>query len=171
MKTAIALIILIALYFSFFFGDGVLYDASQNALNWFNAEHSKNAYLGLMLLLAGIALYLFALDKSDKRKAEHITDELIKNIKETGVYAATTENTGFGEVHLQAMITFQDSGFILQVTQKSNDERAAILVDKKFLSWVALVKYLEQETKFSLTDFLPKAGPEIQLPREDATIK
>lgn len=171
MKTAIALVILIALYLSFYFSGGVLYSASQEIFDWVNAQHGKDAYLEWAFLLLVIAAYLFMLDKSDRRKAEKITDELIKKIKNSGVYATATENTGFGEVHLQAMISFQDSGFILQIKQISNTENTATLLDRKFLSWGELVKYIDRETKYSLTDFLPKADPEFQLSQHDATAK
>lgn len=170
MKTAIALVILFALYLSFLFGNGILYSASQDVLNWLNAEHGKSWYLGLTLLLAGIVAYFFILERTDKRKDEKIANELIKNIKSSGVYATTTSNTGFGEVHLEAMITFQDSGFILRIKQISNGDRA-LLVDQKFLSWKELLKYIELETEFSVENFLPEASHELQLLQKDAHAK
>ena len=111
MKIVIVLVVLIALYLSFLFNGGTLYSASQDAMDWLNTIHGRNGYFGVLLLLTGLAVYLFTLEKSDKKNSEHITDELIKHIKDTGVYATTTENTGFGEVHLNATIKFQDSGF------------------------------------------------------------
>jgi hypothetical protein len=167
MKIVIVLVVLIALYLSFLFNGGALYNASQDILDWLNTIHGKSGFLGALLLLIGLAVYLFTLEKSDKKNAEHITDELIKNIKTTGVYATTTENTGFGEVHLNATIKFQDSGFILTIKQNSNSENEVILVDKKFLSWSELLKFIDLETKFSLLDFIPSASPEFQLPQKD----
>lgn len=168
MKTAIVLAILIVLYFSFLFSDGLLYNAVEETLDWFNAEHEKTLYSGLLVLLLGLATYLFTLEKSDKRKQEELTDELISIIKNTGAYAETTDNTGFGEVHLGATITFKDSGFILRIKQIPNNEQAIALLDKKFLSWNELVTYINSETKFSLEDFLHEASPELQLPHKDA---
>ena len=171
MKIAIALVILIALYLSFLFSNGPLYSNAEEVLDWFNAEHGESWYTGLVILLLGIAGYLYIVDKSDKRKAEKITDELINNIKTSGVHATTTKNTGFGEVYLEATITFQDSGFILRIKQISNTEQTTTLLDKKFLSWRELLKYIESETNFSLEDFLPVASPEFQLPQKDARAK
>ncbi|MGD8939548.1 MAG: hypothetical protein PVJ72_09220 [Gammaproteobacteria bacterium] len=166
MKIVIVLVVLIALYLSFLFNGGTLYSASQDAMDWLNTIHGRNGYFGVLLLLTGLAVYLFTLEKSDKKNSEHITDELIKHIKDTGVYATTTENTGFGEVHLNAAIKFQDSGFILTIKQNSNGENDAILVNKKFLSWTELLKFIDLETKFSLLEFTPSASPEFQLPQK-----
>jgi len=167
----VALVVLIALYLSFYFAEGVLYSTSLDVLHWLNTEHGKSKYLGVLLLISCIISYLFMLEKSDKRKMDKTTDELIKNIKATGIHAAKTENTGFGEVYLEAAITFEDSGFILQVTQKSTTEKTVLLTEKKFLSWGDLLKYIDSESEFSLLDFLPKISPEFQLPQEDAHAK
>jgi len=171
MRTAIALVILIALYLSFYFSGGVLYTASQEFFSWLNAQQGKNAYLGGIIFLVCIALYLYILDRSDKRKSERLINELINHIKSAGAYASTNENTGFGEVHLHASITFQDSGFILRIKQNSNSGNAIILVDKKFLSWKELVAYIEAETEFTVADFLPTASAEQQVPPKDAHAK
>jgi hypothetical protein len=168
MKTGIVLLILIAIYFSFLFSDGLLYSAVEETLDWFNAEHEKTLYSALVVLLSGLAAYLFTLEKSDKRRQEKLTDELILIIKNTGAYATTTDNTGFGEVHLEATITFKDSGFILRIKQIPSNDQAINLLDKKFLSWNELVTYIESETQFSLEDFLNEASPELQLPQKDA---
>ena len=171
MRTAIALVILIALYFSFYFSGGLLYTASQEFFSWIHAQQGKNAYLGGIIILLSIALYLYVLDRSDKRKSERLINELIKHIKNTGAYASTTENTGFGEVHLNASITFQDSGFILRIKQNSSSGNAIILVDTKFLSWRELVAYIEAETEFTVADFLPTGDSEHQVPHKDAHAK
>ena len=171
MKTIIALIVLIALYLSFFFGEGILYNSFVEALSWLNNQHGSKAFIGALLLLTGIAIYLFTLERSDKEKEQQITDLLINNIKNQGVYATRMENTGFGEVHLKAMITFQDSAFLLQIKQNSNSDHETLLVDKAFLSWRELTKYIDVETHFELVDFLPKIGPEFQLSNKDAIAK
>ena len=165
MKTWIGLIILVVLYISFVFGEGIFYDISLRTIDWLNEEHGRKGYLGWMALIFVAASYLLFMEKMDKKKEESATNELIKAIKETGVHAEKTQNSGFGDAHVKAIITFQDSGFVLLIKQNANLDNEAVLDDKKFLSWKELSNYIKLKTIFSLHDFMTNTDHNLQQPQ------
>lgn len=172
MRTWIGFIILVFLYIALISGKGIVYDLSMDLLGWLNAEHKvrRGTYIGWVTLIFGIVFYLFYLDRKDKEKEKIRERKLLDLVMSSGASCSKIVNRGFGDICIEALISFRDSGFKFLIHQITKNGDTEILVDKKFMSWEQLVRYIKADTNFVLEDFLPNSNDKLNSVQKNARV-